>query len=155
MIHVTRARRRGESGAAAVEFALVLPFLLLLLFGLIQYGLYFWAIQGGSNAAREGARRAAVGSPAACADFQTYVKNRMGTIGDPSTAAITRTYKDGTTDAAKTASTVVVGDVVTVTVRFQSIDMHLPLLPFPSNGIVTQRAEARVEYVPTTPVACS
>ena len=37
-----RANDRGrDSGAAAVEFALVLPVLALILFGIIDYGLYF------------------------------------------------------------------------------------------------------------------
>ena len=56
-----RARARaGEHGAVAVEFALVLPFLLVIVFGSIQYGFYFWADQGGSDAARKAARLAAV-----------------------------------------------------------------------------------------------
>jgi Flp pilus assembly protein TadG len=41
---VARARAgdgRRDTGAAAVEFALVLPVLLLILFGIIDYGLYF------------------------------------------------------------------------------------------------------------------
>jgi Flp pilus assembly protein TadG len=41
---LTRARAgdpRRDAGAAAVEFALVLPVLLLILFGIIDYGLYF------------------------------------------------------------------------------------------------------------------
>ncbi|HEY4790639.1 MAG TPA: TadE/TadG family type IV pilus assembly protein, partial [Actinomycetes bacterium] len=32
---------RGQDGAAAVEFALLLPLLVLLLFGFIQFGLAF------------------------------------------------------------------------------------------------------------------
>ena len=36
-----RVYRRRESGAAAVEFALVMPILFLAVFGIIQYGLWF------------------------------------------------------------------------------------------------------------------
>ncbi|MDF9716920.1 pilus assembly protein [Nocardioides sp. ChNu-153] len=60
------ARRRGgragrdQRGAAAVEFALVLPILLLLVFGIIAYG-YMLSFRGSmSQAAAEGARAAAV-----------------------------------------------------------------------------------------------
>ena len=61
---IMRIRRRGheERGAAAVEFALVLPILLLIVFGLIQYGWLFYQVQETSYAVREGARVAAVGT---------------------------------------------------------------------------------------------
>ncbi|GAB2450121.1 hypothetical protein GCM10027062_34170 [Nocardioides hungaricus] len=52
--------RRDERGAAAVEFALVVPLLLLILFGIISYGLMLSLRQGLSQAAAEGARAAAV-----------------------------------------------------------------------------------------------
>lgn len=52
--------RRGERGAAAVEFALVLPVLILLVFGLIEFSRVYNIQISLSNAAREGARTMAV-----------------------------------------------------------------------------------------------
>ncbi len=46
-----------ERGAAAVEFALVLPLLVLLVFGIVQFGIAYNRVQGLQAAAREGARR--------------------------------------------------------------------------------------------------
>lgn len=57
---VAGRRRRGERGAAAVEFALVVPFLLLILFGIISYGWMLSFRQALSQGAAEGARAAAV-----------------------------------------------------------------------------------------------
>ncbi|MHC4438915.1 MAG: TadE/TadG family type IV pilus assembly protein [Planctomycetota bacterium] len=56
-------RRRKESrhrGAAAAEAALVLPLLLLVTFGAIKYGWLFLKAQQITNAARNGARMAAM-----------------------------------------------------------------------------------------------
>jgi Flp pilus assembly pilin Flp len=47
---------RGERGAAAVEFALVLPVLLLVIFGIIDFGRMLNAQITLTEAAREGAR---------------------------------------------------------------------------------------------------
>lgn len=52
--------RRSESGAAAVEFALVASFLFLVLFGIIEFGRIFSELEVMNSAAREGARVAAV-----------------------------------------------------------------------------------------------
>jgi Flp pilus assembly protein TadG len=55
-----RAKLRREEGAAAVEFALIVGLLAILVFGLLEYGLAFWQVQNLRAAAREGARVAAV-----------------------------------------------------------------------------------------------
>ena len=47
---------RSESGASAVEFALLLPVLMLILFGIIEFGLALHRQSILTNASREGAR---------------------------------------------------------------------------------------------------
>jgi Flp pilus assembly protein TadG len=57
-----RARRwRNDHGASAVEFALVLPVLVLLLFGIAQFGITFSQWLAIEHAAREGARWGSLG----------------------------------------------------------------------------------------------
>lgn len=51
-----------DNGQTLVEFALVLPLLLLLVFGIIQFGLLFHNKMVITSAAREGARKAVVTS---------------------------------------------------------------------------------------------
>lgn len=55
-----RSRTRGADGAAAVEFALVAPLLILLVFGIISYGYLLSFRQAMSQGAAEGARAGAV-----------------------------------------------------------------------------------------------
>lgn len=47
---------RSESGAEFVEFALAFPLLLLIVFGIMDFGLMFQQYEVITNAAREGAR---------------------------------------------------------------------------------------------------
>jgi Flp pilus assembly protein TadG len=47
---------RAESGAIAVEFAILLPVFLLLVFGILDFGHAYYMKQVVSNASREGAR---------------------------------------------------------------------------------------------------
>ena len=56
-----RRDAKKEDGAAAVEFALIVGLLAILVFGLLEYGLAFWQVQNLRAATREGARVAAVG----------------------------------------------------------------------------------------------
>ena len=58
-----KVRHRGDKGAAAVEFALVASILVLMLFGIIQFGHLFFQWLEVTHAAREGARWAALGNP--------------------------------------------------------------------------------------------
>ena len=52
--------RADERGAAAVEFAMILPLLILLVFGIVQFSLAYNRQQGLHAAAREGARIASL-----------------------------------------------------------------------------------------------
>ncbi len=52
---------RGESGASTVEFALIVPLLIMLIFGVVEFAVAFGDYLAVTHAAREGARLAAVG----------------------------------------------------------------------------------------------
>jgi Flp pilus assembly protein TadG len=60
MKRVRQLLRRNEKGAAIVEFALVVPLLLLLLWGIVDIGRAFYTLNNLASAVREGARSAAV-----------------------------------------------------------------------------------------------
>lgn len=55
------AGRLNDRGAAAVEFAIILPLLLILVGGIIDFGRLFYTEIMVTNAAREGARMVALG----------------------------------------------------------------------------------------------
>jgi Flp pilus assembly protein TadG len=57
---MTRRRWKDESGAAAVEFAIVFPLLILVLFGIIEFGAVYNAQLVVTGAAREAARSMAL-----------------------------------------------------------------------------------------------
>ncbi|MCL5291695.1 MAG: pilus assembly protein [Actinobacteria bacterium] len=54
-------RIRDEQGASSVEFAIIVPVLILILFGIFEFGLAYRDYLAITHAAREGARLAAVG----------------------------------------------------------------------------------------------
>lgn len=63
-----RLRSGSEEGAAAVEFALVVPLLLLILFAIIEFGAAYNAQIIVTNAAREAARAVNVAEAGVSAD---------------------------------------------------------------------------------------
>jgi len=86
-IRIARNRASDRSGAAAVEFALVLPLLVLILFGIVEFAAAWHARQLITNAAREGARVAVVGNalmPAAALEdsVQQAVERSTGSAID-------------------------------------------------------------------------
>jgi hypothetical protein len=62
-VHLARRWKqcRDEGGAVALEFAIVVPLLLVLIIGMLEFGLMYQAQLAVTHAAREGARLAAVG----------------------------------------------------------------------------------------------
>lgn len=72
-------RRRKSRGVAAVEFALiVLPFSVVM-FGLIDYGWYFYVDLASTNAVREGARAATTISGPCTSNPNTPTPSQAGT----------------------------------------------------------------------------
>ncbi len=66
---------QGDGGLAAVEFALVLPVLVALLFGIVVTGLVFIGRMQVQAASREGARAGAVAPGQACEAARAQLTN--------------------------------------------------------------------------------
>jgi Flp pilus assembly protein TadG len=64
---------RRDAGAAAVEFALVLPILVLILFGMIDYGLYFGNALDTRSGVASATRQAVVNNFTPCTTSGTFV----------------------------------------------------------------------------------
>jgi Flp pilus assembly protein TadG len=141
-------RSREQRGASAVEFALVVTPLLILFFGMVQYGMYFYSAQVGSHVANGAARQLSVGNCQGGGALQSYVDNNLG-AASTSSATITTTWKnvDGTSPASPQAQKVTIGGTVKVTISFQTLNMHFPFVPFLSDPKVERTVEARVEDV--------
>ena len=129
-------RRRGQRGAAAVEFALVACFILIpLLFGLMQYGWYFYVASTTSHAASSVARRLEVGDCWTGTSATTYVSNQM---------PAPQTTKPSVTKTPSTLTGATVGTTqIQVTVTAQG--KILGFLPMPNNGVVTRTVTAQLE----------
>ena len=100
------ARLGGTDGQALVEFALVLPLLLLVLFGVIEFGMLFFTTLTLNEAARDAARYASVG--ASDAQIVQVVQQDCATLD---TAELTVLV-------SPPAGSQVTGDPVTVTVEY-------------------------------------
>ena len=69
---------RKQKGQSLVEFALVVPLFLLLLFGIIYSGMFFHDYSSLSNTARSAAREAAIIEGDNYSDIKTYYSNECG-----------------------------------------------------------------------------
>jgi Flp pilus assembly protein TadG len=147
-------RGERERGSAAVEFALVAPLLLLLLFAIISYGYMLSYRQALSQGAAEGARAAAVALPSSTSGAKitlavTGVNEALNSYGVSCTAApATSASTSATGDLVKSSTTVgsclvtiatcvqaTASECATVTINHAYED-H-PLLPtVPGMGIV-------------------
>lgn len=124
-----RLRRADDRGAVMVEFALVLPLLVMLLVGIVQFGLAYSAQVSISGAAREGARALALGEPdevEAAVDGAAGVAEVTGIIQTPCPA-------DATSDST---------DYATVTVNAM-FEFSIPFVPDLGTRTLTATARMR------------
>jgi Flp pilus assembly protein TadG len=136
-MNARRRRAHDQQGAAMVEMALVLPLLLLILFGIIQFGLLLFRYQGMQTAAREGARVASIGTNDTSA-ILARVDDTLDQLPFGSTEPIT-TVSPSSTRPCQGRS----GQSVTVTVTYDNV-VDLPLFPSKTKSL-TATAEFRCE----------
>jgi Flp pilus assembly protein TadG len=129
-----RGRLRSESGASAVEFALLAPLLFMLVFAIIGFGIGFLKVQSVRTAVREGGRAAAVGAPV---NSVGSMKGTRETTVDASSGAIPPSLKNTiqvTSSEGGRCTSSNIGEEVTVTYPVPgsgegSIVVSIPFLP--------------------------
>lgn len=89
--------RVRHHGLAALEFALVLPLVVMLVFGMVEYGWVFYQQFNVASAVRQGVRKgvtvAMVASPDPLAQAKTATESALAAAGiDPSLASTTAAY---------------------------------------------------------------
>jgi len=132
-------RRPKQRGQALVEFALVIPIFVLLLFGLLDVGRLVYVNNAVAQGAREGARWGAVQGRSATASDRTTVGNRAISLlaAVPAPVASVTCERDGASVATCRTNDVLV-------VRLQSsVGMLTPVIG-QIVGTVTVRGESRV-----------
>jgi Flp pilus assembly protein TadG len=110
-----RLTNRPDRGAALVEFALVLPLLVVLIFGIMESGWLFAQLTETRNAAREGARLAVVDfGTASEVAFETCSRAQLSSAGAIVAVASVGDVSDPINDPAAAVT-------VTITNQYESI----------------------------------
>ena len=133
------ARRRG---GAVLETAVVIPFVLLMTFGLIEYGHFFYMKHILMGAAREGARAAIIASADSdsVADTVETAMTAAGLSTDKYTISVEVNGATATLDSAAK------GDLITVKIESEWDDIGLrPMRLISATSIVRGSAVMRKE----------
>jgi len=103
---VQRLRPKKEEGASLVEFAILAPLFVVLLFGLVEFGLAMYSKGMVTNASREGARFGVVyATPRkTTAEITSKVQEYLANAGFLSTVNINVTGAQGTSGTPLTVS---------------------------------------------------
>lgn len=130
----TRNGTKREQAAAVVEFAVILPLLLTILFGIIEYGYVFMVRQTVQHAAREGCRLAILQtSVAPYSNVTARIDEIMATTN---AATVTKTMTHAT--AGNPVET------VTVSVPYSEVSLlgnYFGISDFPITGTCSMRKE--------------
>lgn len=126
---------KNQKGQALVEFALILPILLLVVMGILQFGMMLNSYLAISNAAREGARAGIVGS--SDTDIQNLIISTSPSL-DPQDLTVAITPDQNNRNS---------GDTLTVKVTY-NYTLTVPIISSLFNNVVVLSGETsmRVEW---------
>ncbi|MEE8347820.1 MAG: TadE/TadG family type IV pilus assembly protein [Dehalococcoidia bacterium] len=136
----TEKGQRGERGQALVEFALLVPIFLMLLFAIVDFGMGFHSWITVTNSAREGARLGAVSASAD--DIEIRVRETATLINEDTNMDVFVTNAEGPAGQSVT---------VKVDYRYDLITPLASLVAFISGDIIgptlelSSTAEMRLE----------
>lgn len=125
--------KKNRKGQSMVEFALVLPIMLLLLLGIMEFGFIFHEYLVVTHAAREGARDASLG--ATDAEVRTLVLTAAANI-NRGQMLITISPASRVRGASVTVNVTNL-----VPIRTPLISSFFPQNPFPVSGVAIMRVE--------------
>jgi Flp pilus assembly protein TadG len=137
-------KRRREEGQAMVEFALVLPVLLLVLLAIMKFGLMFENYLTLTDAVRSGARQLAIdrGTTDACTPAVQRVQSAAAGLNIP-TSSITYTLS-GTDTCLQSTGGLTQGNAVTIKATYPC-DLKILGFNFMSSCTLSASATERVE----------
>jgi Flp pilus assembly protein TadG len=144
-----RHRLNDERGTSLVEFALILPLLLLILFGVLDFGKAFNYRNDQTHLAAEGARWAVVNSNPGGGTLQEYIQQQADSAELRTNAQVCISFPTN----SETGTSGQVGDPVNVTVK--SDYNWIPFLASGSGGglnlptTISGSATMRLEAQPT------
>ena len=148
MTHLVQVVRSRDRGAAAVEFALVVPILLALMLGIVDYGLWFGDSLSVRQGVREGARQAAVDDLASTPGCTTgsdmekaacITKLRIGAMGGE-----TYVYASVLTPAGTPTTEWKKGNQILICAMVQEQGLT-GVTPMPSDAIIASSVRMRIE----------
>ena len=138
-----------EDGAAAVEFALVMPLLMLVVFGILQYGLYFSDALDTRQGVREAVRQGVVSNFPPCGSASTDMERVKCTareqIGAITGTEYVRVVRPATWSKAQPL-------VVCALVKS---DGGIGLLPMPHGGWIESTTQMSIEQVYPLPTGAT
>jgi general stress protein CsbA len=139
---------RNNRGQALVEFALILPLVMLILIGIVEFGRAWQAKQTLTDVAREGARIAAIANPSYTQDTVRIRVDSLMMAAGFLPDSVTIEYPDGCrfTGCAPTIST---GQITSVRLSMPHyfVALHRLMSLVTNNGrmVLTSTARMRVE----------
>ncbi len=95
---------KRERGSVVVEFALLLPLFLTMIFSILELGSAWYSKQMLVNASREGARRGALFEGVDDSEVEVFVANLLNTAGYPGAVTVTSSGASATTGALVTVA---------------------------------------------------
>ena len=136
-------RAKNDDGASTVEFALVVPVLILILFGIIEFGILFAQQLSLNSGARQGARAGVVGDKS-CSAVATSARSASESIGiDTATITVTSSVDGSTCSGDSKPCEGHRGDALTVSLTYPG-SIEIPL--FGSVGVTLRgKGEYRCE----------